>query len=319
MSEAIYVGIDVSKTTLEVGLRPAPERWERTYRMEQLEALVGALQALQPALIVLEASGGYEGPVAAALAAGGLSVAVVNPRPVRDFARAVGQRAKTDRVDAQLLARFAQAVRPEPRPLPDEQLALLQALVRRREQLKGMLGAERNRLGRMPAVLTASLQAHIAYLQQQLAELEEQLQQTLRQSPLWRAEDDLLRTVPGIGQGTTLMLVARLPELGRLSGKQITALVGAVPFARDSGARPLPRRTWGGRADVRAALYMATLSAVRYNPVLREFYHRLLQKGKAKKVALVACMRKLLVILNAMMRDQRPWSPPASCLQEAGP
>lgn len=234
-------------------------------------------------------------------------MAVVNPRQVRDFARATGKLAKTDAIDARVLALFAERVRPEPRRLPDEAGQALGALVTRRRQLLEMLTAEKNRLGSAARVLRKSIQRHIDWLNQELAKVDEDLGDMLRQSPLWREKDDLLRSVPGVGRVLSITLLAELPELGQLSAKQISALVGVAPLNRDSGTLRGRRSIWGGRAPVRAVLYMAALVATRYNPVIRAFYQRLLALGKAKKVALVACMRKLLIILNAILKHQTPW------------
>jgi transposase len=261
-------------------------------------------------LIVLEASGGWELAAVAALAAAKLPVAVVNPRQVHDFAKAVGQLAKTDRLDAQILARFGEAVRPEPRPLADADAQALAALLARRRQVIGMRTAERQRLGTALPTVRPRIEAHLAWLEQELAELDDDLGRRLRQSPLWRERAELLRSVPGVGPVVALSLVAELPELGQLDRKRIAALVGLAPLARDSGTLRGKRLVWGGRGRVRAALYMATLVATRFNPVIRQFYERLLKAGKAKKVALTACMHKLLLILNAIVRANAPWRQP---------
>lgn len=302
-----FVGIDVAQAGLEVAVRPTGHCWEVPQDSVGMATLLERLKALQPQVVVLEATGGMELPVVAALAAAGLPVAVVNPRQVRDFARALGKLAKTDRLDAQALAHFGEAVQPSPRPLPDAQAQELGALLARRRQVVEMLTAERNRLrGALPAV-RRGIQDHIAWLEHTLAELDEHLGRTLRASPLWREKDDLLRGVPGVGPVLSLTLLAELPELGTLDRRQIAALVGVAPLNRDSGTLRGRRTVWGGRAPVRAALYMGTLVATRHNPVLRAFYQRLLQAGKPKKVALVACMRKLLTILNAMLKQRTRW------------
>ena len=262
-----------------------------------------------PTLIVLEATGGFQRAVVAALAAAGLPVVVVNPRQTRDFAKATGQLAKTDALDARALAHFAEAVRPTPRPLPSAQEADLRALLARRRQLVAMRTAEVNRLSSAPPPVQADLAAHIAWLEQRLATLDETLDTTLRASPVWRERDTLYRSVPGIGPVSARTLLLDLPELGTLSRQRIAALAGVAPFNRDSGTMRGRRAIWGGRAPLRATLYMATLVAVRHNPVLQACYERLLAAGKAKKVALVACMRKLLTILNAMVKHQTPWQP----------
>ena len=248
-------------------------------------------------------------PLAAALAIEGIPLVVVNPRQVRDFAKAIGRLAKTDRLDAQVLAHFGEATQPQPRPLPDAQSQALQAWLARRSQLVAMLTAEKNRLGAALAPVRPRLQAHIGWLQEELAALDQDLADTLRKSPLWRAKDNLLQGVPGVGPKVSLTLLAHLPELGSLTRQQISALVGVAPLNRDSGLMRGRRSVWGGRARVRAALYMATLVAARHNPVIRNFYQRLLEAGKPKKVALVAGMRKLLCILNAMLKHQQSWNP----------
>ena len=271
------------------------------------------MEDLDPALVLLEASGGLELPLVAALAAAALPVVVVNPRQVRDFARATGTLAKTDALDAAVLAHFAESVRPSVRPLRDAETQVLNSLTARRHQVMTMLVSEKNRLGTAISAVRPRIEAHIAWLEQELDDLDECLRQTLRQSPVWREKDDLLRTVPGVGEQLSLTLLAHLPELGTLDRRQIAALVGVAPFNRDSGTLRGKRTVWGGRARVRAVLCMGVLSATRYNPVIRDFYQRLLATGKPKKVALVACMRKLVVILNSMLRHRSLWRdmPPA--------
>jgi transposase len=298
-----FVGIDVAKAFLDVAVRPSGEAWRVDNKEAASAALVLRLRALAPTLIVLEATGGLERPITAALAAAGLPVVVVNPRQVRDFARATGILAKTDRLDAAVLAHFADAVRPQPRPLPDETSRTLAALMVRRRQLVEMLTAERNRRLASPPALHRELNEHIAWLEQRLHHLDSDLAQAIEHSPVWRAKDNLLRRVKGVGPILSATLLTGLPELGRLDRKRIAALVGVAPLAHDSGAWRGKRTCWGGRASVRAALYMATLVAVRFNPVLRSRYQRFIQAGKPKKVALVACMHKLLLILNALVRD----------------
>lgn len=306
-SEGPYVGIDVSKARLDIAVRPTMQQWRVGNTAEEIGPLVSRLQAVHPTLVVLEATGGLELPVVAALGATGLPVVVVNPRQVRDFAKATGKLAKSDTIDAEVLAHFAQAVHPPPRPLPDAQLQALEALLTRRRQVVGMLTAERNRWGRALPGVRRRLETHIRWLEEELRDLDEELGSTLRQSPLWREKEELLRGVPGVGRVLSLTLLAEMPELGTMDGKQIAALAGVAPFNRDSGLLRGHRTVWGGRAVVRAALYMATLVATRHNPVIRAFYRRLLEAGKPKKVALVACMRKLLTILNAMVKHQTPW------------
>jgi transposase len=303
----VFVGMDVAKAQLDIALRPTGERWAVTNDETGIGALVVQLQALQPTLIVLEATGGYHRAVVAALAAAALPIVVVNPRQVRDFAKATGQLAKTDGLDARAVAHFAEAVRPVPRPLPDAQTEELRALLARRRQLIAMRTAEQNRLETAPRRLRADIEAHIAWLDQRVAALDGDLDTTLRASPVWRERETLYRSVPGIGPVCARTLMLDLPELGTLSRQRLAALVGVAPFHRDRGTLRGTRTTWGGRAHVRAVLSMSTLLAVRYNPVLKRFYERLRTAGKVAKVALTACMRKLLTILKAMVKHQKPW------------
>jgi transposase len=300
-----FVGIDVTKAHLDLAVRPTGETWRLSHDDQGIAQLLTTLQELPPALVVVEATVGLELPLVAAL-----PVAVVNPRQVRDFAKATGRLAQTDRLDAQVLAHFAEAVRPQPRPLPDTQTQQLAALLSRRQQLVQMLTAEKNRLGSALPPVGPRLQAHIQWLEQELADLDRGLGQALRESPLWRAKDDLLQGVPGLGPVVSLTLLADLPELGALSAQEISALVGVAPLNWDSGNLRGKRGIWGGRARVRAALYMGTLVATRCNPSIKAFYHRLRSTGKAKKVALVACMHQLLCILNAMLKHNTPWGDP---------
>jgi transposase len=309
-SPAVYVGIDVAQATLDVALLPSGETWQVANDEPGLRALVTRLQPHAPALIVLEATGGYERAPVAALAAAGLPVVVANPRQVRNFARATGQLAKTDTLDAGILALFADRVRPAVRPLPEPATQELAALLARRRQLIEMLGAERQRLSLAAASVRRSLTQHIAWLERQLGRVDDDLDSLIQASPLWRAKDDLLQSVPGIGPVASHTLLATLPELGTLSHKQIAALVGVAPLARDSGTLRGKRSVWGGRAVARTALYMAALVASRYNPVLRVFYQRLRAAGKPAKLALIACARKLLTILNAMVRANTYWAAP---------
>jgi transposase len=308
-AEPVFVGIDVSKASLDVAAHLPATRWTVDYTERELTPLVARLTALAPALIVLEATGGLEIRVVGALAVAGLPVVGVNPRQVRDFAKATGHLAKTDTLDAAVLAHFAAAVRPPVRPLPDAATQGLAAVVTRRRQLVDMLTAERNRLSCAPPGLRKELQAHIRWLERRIAGLDTDLDQAIRTSPLWRAQEDLLRSAPGVGPVVARTLLAQLPELGTLSHKTIAALVGVAPLNRDSGLFRGRRQVWGGRAAVRAVLYMGTLAAVRFNPVLRAFYQRLRAAGKLPKVALTACMHKLLTILNAMLKHQRRWDP----------
>lgn len=314
VASAVYIGLDVSKATLDICVSDG-EAWQSSNEDSAMEALCTRFAALHPTLIVLEATGGYELRAAAALAAAGLSVAVVNPRQVRSYARSIGQLAKTDRIDAQILVRFAAAVQPQPRPLPDAETREIEALITRRRQLVGMITAEENRLGMAPAITRREIKTHIAWLRRQLARVNKTTDDNVRRNPIWRAKDDLLQSVPGIGSTTSSTLLALLPELGTLDRKQIASLVGVAPFNRDSGTLRGRRTVWGGRARVRAALYMAAFVGTRHNPTLKVFYTRLRDAGKPRKVALVACMRKLLTIVNAMIRDGRAWN--ASCLAAA--
>ncbi|CAN5889759.1 IS110 family transposase [soil metagenome] len=304
-----FIGIDVAKAHLEFACRPSGETGAVPNEEDGIRELITRCQALAPTLIVLEATGGYEAAVVAALAAAGLPVVVANPRQVRDFAKATGQLAKTDALDAQVLALFAERVRPGPRPLPSEAVQALDALLTRRRQLLGMLTAERNRLLVAPPAVRRDLQQHIRFLERRVRDADAELHTAVKASPAWRVKDDLLQSVPGVGRVVSLTLLAELPELGRLSSKEIAALVGVAPLARDSGTLRGKRLVYGGRAPVRAVLYMAALVASRRNPIIRAFYQRLRAAGKPAKVALTACMRKLLIILNAMMRSGTPWRP----------
>jgi transposase len=304
-----FVGIDVAKATLDIASLPDGENWTDTNDEPGLAELAPRLVALAPTLVVLEATGGFEFLAAITLAKAGLPVAVVNPRQVRDFAKAMGRLAKTDALDATLLADFAQRVRPEPRPLPDEAAQLLESLLTRRRQIIEMLTAEKNRLGFARGPVKRDISQHIRWLEKRLADVDGDLQEAVATSPLYQLKADLLRTVPGVGQVTTLTLLANLPALGQLSRHEIAALVGVAPQNRDSGKRTGKRMVWGGRAPVRAVLYMAALVGIKHNPVLRVFYERLRATGKPFKVAATACMRKLLTILNAMLKHNRRWDP----------
>jgi transposase len=303
------IGIDVSKENLDVAVVPDNEVWTITNEESSIDELVKRLKALRPRLIVLEATGGLEIPVVAALATAKLPAVVVNPRQVRDFAKATGTLAKTDAIDALIIAQFAEAIRPQIRPIKDKEAKHLTALVARRRQLVNMLTAEKNRLARAPKPVQKSIKEHIAWLKQRLSDINKDLKKAVKKSPIWRHKEALLKTSPGVGDISAVSLLAGLPELGSLNRKQIAALVGVAPFNRDSGKFRGKRTIWGGRKDVRAALYMATLSAVRFNPVIKEFYNRLTDAGKAHKIAMTACMRKLLIILNAMVKNDTPWQP----------
>lgn len=304
----MFIGIDVAKDRLDVHVRPGGEAFAVARDGEGVAMLVERLKESGPQLIVLEATGGFEQVVAAGLAGAGLPVVVVNPRQIRDFARALGRLAKTDRIDAEVIALFAERVRPELRPLPDDQARELDELITRRRQVIEMMVAEGNRARRLSSRrLQKRIARHQAVLQKELTEIERELDDTIRKSPIWRETEDLLKSVPGIGNATARTLIAALPELGSLDRRKIAALVGLAPFNRDSGTLRGKRTIWGGRAPVRAALYMAALVASRRNPVIRAFYQRLVAAGKPKKLALTACMRKLLTILNAIVRDRSPW------------
>ncbi len=306
-SPEIFVGIDVSKQQLDVAVRPSGEQWSTPNVPAAFEAFIKRVTALAPTLIVLEATGGLEAAVVAELAHAGLAVAVVNPKRVREFARASGQLAKTDRLDAHSLAHFAEAIRPPVRPLPTDESDHLAALVTRRRQIIEMLTAERNRHHTAPSVMRDRIAQHLAWLTEELRALDDELRQFIDQNPTWHATDDLLQSAPGVGPITAMTLLAELPELGHLDRQEIAALAGVAPMNRDSGPKRGKRRTQGGRAQVRKVLYMAALSASRCNPVIRAFYANLIQRGKEHKVALTACMRKLLVILNTMVKNQEPW------------
>jgi transposase len=314
-SAPLFVGIDVSKDRLDGFARPSGLAFAHDNTDEGIAALVAQLAPLRPTLVVVEATGGLETPLVAALAVAGIPTAVVNPRQARDFAKATGRLAKTDAIDAEALAHFAEAVRPQPRPLPDATTAALQALLARRRQLLDMRTAEQNRLKMgaktLPAAVRRNVEKHVRWLTAQVQELDNDLGAAIEASPLWRAKDDLLRGVPGIGKTVSRTLLAALPELGTLSRQKIAALVGLAPVADDSGRHRGQRHIRGGRTAVRCALYMAALSAARFNPVLRAFYQRLRAAGKLPKVALTAVARKLLTILNAMLRSGQPWAPAA--------
>jgi transposase len=310
-----FVGIDVAKAHLDVAIRPTGEA--QRFAVERLEELVAFVAKTKAQLVVMEATGGMEAPIAAALAAASVPVAIVNPRQVRDFAKALGKLAKTDTIDAGVLAHFAEAIRPTPRPLRDEQTQELEALVMRRRQLTEMLVAEQCRLSATRSKsMQKSLKLHIDWLKKQLKDVDKDITKAVRESAIWNEKAELLQSVPGVGRVLSSTVIATLPELGTLDRKQIAALVGVAPFNRDSGNQKGKRSIWGGRAPVRAVLYMAALVATKHNPTIKAFYQRLLIAGKTKKVAIVACMRKLLVILNSMLRTGRTWQVQAAV---AGP
>ena len=302
-----FIGIDVSKERLDCACRPTGTTLSDDNTPIGIAALIKQVQEQRPQLIVLEATGGLERLVVAELVAAQLPVVVVNPRQVRDFARATGQLAKTDRIDAAVLAHFGEAVKPEVRPLPDQLTQQMDALMTRRRQLVQMLAAERNHLVSATSQVRDRVKEHISHLEELIKKLDQEIDQMITNSPIWKTKDDLFQSVKGVGPVLSRTFLAELPELGQLSRQEISKLVGVAPLNHDSGKHTGKRRCWGGRASVRSTLYMAALSATRCNPVIKEFYQRLLAKGKLKKVALVACMRKLLTILNAMAKSNTPW------------
>lgn len=303
----IFVGIDISKAWLDIAVHERETCWRAGNNDQGIAELVVELKKLAPALVLLEATGGYEMLLVAELADAGLPVVVTNPRRVRGFARSTGRLAKTDKLDAKLLAHFAAAVRPPVRSLPSDDEEQLTGLLTRRRQIVDMLTVEKNRLHTVRPALRSDIEEHILWLQEKLSKLDEEVEQFVQTTPLWKEKDAILRSVPGVGWVTSSTLLAMLPELGKLNRQQIAALVGVAPVNKDSGRKQGKRRVYGGRADVRCVLYMAALAAKKFNPVIRKFYERLIKQGKEKKVALTACMRKLLVILNAMMRTCLPW------------
>jgi transposase len=306
----LFAGIDVSKEQLDVAVRGRETRqWTVKYDEPGVQGLVKELKEFAPTLLVLEATGGLETQLVAALAIGGIPQVVINPRQVRDFARATGELAKTDAIDARIIALFAERIRPEVRPLKDEETRELDALMTRRRQLIDIRTGERNRLYQAAPVVRAGIAEHVAWLDARIDEVDTELQERIEKSSVWREKDRVLRSAPGIGPTVSLSLLTGVPELGTLNRQKVSKLVGVAPLNCDSGTLRGQRRIWGGRADVRSMLYMATLSAIRHNPVIREFYQRLVARGKIKKVALVACMRKLLTILNRMVKDNTTWDP----------
>lgn len=302
-----FVGIDVSKSRLDIATRPGDKRWSVDNTDDGIGKVVEALNGLSPQVVVVEATGGIEIPLVAALGKAGLPIVVINPRQVRDFAKATGRMAKTDRIDADILAHFGEAVKPEVRPLKDEDTQTLAALATRRRQIIEMLTAEKNRLGVSSKVVRKDLKQHIAWLQSRLDNIDQDMESAIRNSPIWREKDNLLQSVPGVGPVLSVSLITGLPELGSLSRRKIAALVGVAPLNRDSGQFRGRRVIWGGRSHIRSILYMAALSASRANPIISRFYRRLIEAGKKPKVALTACMRKLLSILNAIIKNRTPW------------
>lgn len=306
-SEKCFMGIDVSKASLDVAVLPLAQDRRFTNDEVGVTALVVWAQALKPDLIVLEATGGLQMLATGMLVAAGLPVAVVNPRQVRDFARATGKLAKTDRIDARVIAQFGQAIQPEVRPLKDEATQALAALIARRRQMVDMLTMEKNRLGMSHQRVHKNIKQTITWLTKRLAKVDSELAAAIQASPVWREKEEILTSAKGVGAVLSTTLLAGLPELGTLNRRQISALVGVCPFNRDSGKMRGKRTIFGGRADVRAVLYMGALAAKRFNPVIKEFYERLIKAGKLPKVALTACMRKLLTILNAMIKNKQKW------------
>ena len=303
-----FIGIDVSKDRVDVAVRSTGDTWRVNQDQEGIDTLVLRLQSLGPQLVVMEATGGYEMPLSTALAAAGIPVAVVNPRQVREFARSQGKLAKTDRIDAAVIAHFGEVSGIVAQPLVPAAARELEALVTRRRQVIQMRTAELQHRQRTLPIVQRRIDRNLAAFEEELRDLDSELTQRLRESPVWREREELLRSVPGIGPVTIFSLLADLPELGSLDRREAAAIVGVAPYNRDSGKFSGSRRCWGGRAHVRAALYMATLVGVRFNPTLKEFYERLVRAGKAKKVALTACMRKLLTILNAMLKHHTTWN-----------
>lgn len=308
-TKEVFVGIDVSKKRLDVAIGEEGVFWSVSNDREGIQELVERLKRQSSALVVVESTGGLETPAIAELAAAGLSIAIVNPGRVREFAKSIGLLAKTDKLDARLLARFAAAVKPSASRLASEEELYLTGLVRRRRQLLEMRTAEKNRLNTTCIALRERIDSHVAWLNEEIETLDVEIDGFIRQSPLWSSKQDILESTPGVGSVTAWTLLTELPELGHLDRKKIAALVGVAPMNNDSGPRRGKRRVRGGRASVRSVLYMAAISAARFNPTIRAFYLRLLERNKEKKVAITACMRKLIVMLNAMIRDCEPWHP----------
>jgi transposase len=310
MSEEYYAGIDVSKDFLDVVILPTGEASRYNNDETGIEQIVTKLKTLSVKGIVMEPSGSYETAVGLALWANNLPISIVNARQVRDYARATGILAKTDRIDAAVMAEFAERVKPPVRPLGDADAMDLKAMMKRRQQLKDMITAELNRKNMAPKAIKPNIQAHIDYMKKELGELDKDLRKRIEASPIWKVKDNLLQSIPGVGMVLSATILANLPELGRLNRRKIAALVGVAPFSRDSGCKKGQRSIWGGRAAVRKVLYMAAIASTRYNPVIKDFYERLVSRGKAKKVALVACMRRLLTIMNTILKTKTAWQFP---------
>ena len=302
-----FIGIDVSKDSLDVCLRPEGKKWSIEYNDKEIKSLVKQLLAIEPSLIVIEATGGLEIQLVSQLAAAKLPVVVCNPRQIRDFAKATGKLAKTDKIDAEVIAHFADAIRPEIRPLKDEQTQKLTELLARRSQLVDMLTAEKNRLQQATTTLKKDIQSHITWLEKHLENIEVDLKELIKETPVWREKDKIIQSIPGVGPIMSSVLLSCLPELGTINRRQVASLVGVAPFNRDSGKFKGKRAIWGGRASVRSVLYMCALTAIRCNPIIKSFYNRLIKAGKLPKVAITACMRKLLVTLNVMVKNGTAW------------
>jgi transposase len=308
-STEFFVGVDVSKAELEIGVIPESKTWKVSNDCQGIQQLIDNLVTLSPSVIVIEATGGYETLVASSLATAQLPVVVINPRHIRSFAKAIGILAKTDRIDCLVLAQYGKSIKPQPRPLKDEQAQELKAMLGRRKQLVEMLTMEKNRIDKATNIVLEYIHAHIFWLESQLQEVDKDLHNSIKNSPVWAEKDKIIRSIPGAGPVLSVTLISELPELGILNRRQIAALVGVAPFNCDSGKRKGYRRVWGGRALIRSILYMAALSAVRYNPAIKAFYKRLVAAGKKPKVSLTACMRKLLTIINSMVRNGSLWDP----------
>lgn len=302
-----FIGVDVSKDSLDVCLRPEGKKWSIEYNDKEIKSLVKQLLAIEPSLIVIEATGGLEIQLVSQLAAAKLPVVVCNPRQIRDFAKATGKLAKTDKIDAEVIAHFADAIRPEIRPLKDEQTQKLTELLARRSQLVDMLTAEKNRLQQATTTLKKDIQSHITWLEKHLENIEVDLKELIKETPVWREKDKIIQSIPGVGPIMSSVLLSCLPELGTINRRQVASLVGVAPFNRDSGKFKGKRAIWGGRASVRSVLYMCALTAIRCNPIIKSFYNRLIKAGKLPKVAITACMRKLLVTLNVMVKNGTAW------------
>jgi len=308
-SSEVFVGIDVSKAALDVCVIPEIQEWHVSNDDTGIRGVVKRLKAIRPILIIMEATGGYQVPLSAALVKADLPAVVMNPRQVREFAKSRGYLAKTDKLDARVLAEYGQGNRPEVRPLKDEQTRELDALVNRRRQLKDMLTSEKNRLETSSKRVRRDVKAHITWLEKRVKDVDKDLASFIKSTPVWRDKDAIIRSVPGAGPVLSVNLLAKVPQLGIMNRRKISALIGVAPFNCDSGTFKGQRRIWGGIADVRRVLYMATLAAIRSNPVIRAFYARLVNAGKKRKVAITACMRRLLVIINAMVRNRTMWDP----------